>query len=66
MLVEADKYAAVFPRLEWMYIGQLQLGISTVERTPGKGSKRRAVPLAHNRQVCSRERNEIFGDEDYW
>ncbi|KAG7418420.1 hypothetical protein Forpe1208_v005328 [Fusarium oxysporum f. sp. rapae] len=54
MLDQAEKYVAIFPKLEWMFCGQRPMGfIETLE-----GS--RAVPLTQGRDECRTYRQAIF------
>ncbi|RKK58062.1 hypothetical protein BFJ67_g3138 [Fusarium oxysporum f. sp. cepae] len=58
MLDQAEKYAAVFPKLEWMFCGQGPMGFM---KTPeGQCEFRRAVPLTQGRDECRTYRRAIF------
>ncbi|KAI3588961.1 hypothetical protein IWW34DRAFT_877961 [Fusarium oxysporum f. sp. albedinis] len=58
MLDQAEKYAAVFPKLEWMFCGQRPMGFM---KTPeGQCEFRRAVPLTQGRDECRTYRRAIF------
>ncbi|EMT67915.1 hypothetical protein FOC4_g10012311 [Fusarium odoratissimum] len=58
MLDQAEKYAAVFPRLEWMFCGQRPMGFT---KTPeGQCELRRAVPLTQGRGECRTYRQAMF------
>uniref|UniRef100_A0A0D2XTZ6 F-box domain-containing protein n=1 Tax=Fusarium oxysporum (strain Fo5176) TaxID=660025 RepID=A0A0D2XTZ6_FUSOF len=58
MLDQAEKYAAVFPKLEWMFCGQRPMGFM---KTPeGQCEFRRAVPLTQGRDECRTYRQAIF------
>jgi hypothetical protein len=63
MLREAEKYAAVFPHLEWIYCGQWVMGIRN--KPTSEGIIRVAVPLAKERDSCWTFLNETFGMADY-
>ncbi|KAF4960842.1 hypothetical protein FGADI_675 [Fusarium gaditjirri] len=63
MLTEAEKYAAVFPELEWVYSGQWSMGII---RTPeGQCGLPKAIPLTKKRDQCRTYQEAIFGDSCY-
>jgi hypothetical protein len=62
---EVEKYADVFPKLDWMYIGQLQFGIRTINE-PAGGSRRHPVLLSRFRESCIQLREDIFGSKDGW
>ncbi|KAJ4281919.1 hypothetical protein NW764_004602 [Fusarium oxysporum] len=58
MLDQAEKYAAVFPKLEWMFCGQRPMGFM---KTPeGQCEFRRAVPLTQGKDECRTYRQAIF------
>ena len=48
MLKEGNKYARVMPKLEWLYFGQLVMGIQNVSQT----GEREASALSHKRDDC--------------
>lgn len=48
MLKEGSKYARVMPKLEWLYSGQLVMGIQNVSQT----GEREAFALSHERDGC--------------
>jgi len=61
MLNEANEYSEVFPRLEWIYIGRIQMTIKTAEGVSGEGQLKLAVPVSNYRQDCTGLLNEMFG-----
>ncbi|KAF5632031.1 hypothetical protein F52700_6548 [Fusarium sp. NRRL 52700] len=50
MLDQADKYAAILPKLEWMFCGQRPIGYT--EAPEGQCELRRAVPSTKWRDQC--------------
>lgn len=48
MLVQAEKYAAAIPILEWIYCGQWPMAIEK----RGGGTFRAAIPLTKERDTC--------------
>ncbi|PKS08754.1 hypothetical protein jhhlp_004807 [Lomentospora prolificans] len=58
MLREAEEYAAVLPKLEWIYCGQWPIGIKE-NRSP-EGLARVAVPLHDKRDSCCTLRKRMF------
>lgn len=56
MLREVESYSSVFPRLVWMYVGQLSIGVVQ----PGAGHFGNAIPLISERDPCEKLLNEIF------
>lgn len=64
MLREAEKYAAVFPNLDWVYCGQIPMSI---QRTQGpKGPTPVAIPLSKKRISCDKLLRQMFevGQDD--
>jgi hypothetical protein len=59
MVAEARKYAALMPKLEWIYIGQYPMDVIKRE----SGELRRAVPLSGERDDCATLLERIFGWE---
>lgn len=60
MLEEANKYAAVLPRLEWIYFGQTPMAFENLEGALGI---KQAVPLFHERDDCYTLLNRMFAWE---
>lgn len=57
MLTEVERYTAVFPKLDWMYCGQLPITI----QTPGSGDFGNAVPDCVVRDSCRSLLERMFG-----
>lgn len=49
MLTEEDRYGHILPRLEWLFLGQIQMGFEELSST---GTKRTAGPLSTERDTC--------------
>ncbi|KAF4451658.1 hypothetical protein F53441_5337 [Fusarium austroafricanum] len=65
MLDEAEKYAAILPRLEWMFCGQRPMGFK--QNPKGPTAPRVAVPLTKERDQCSAFLQATFrGNNDSW
>ncbi|RKK76741.1 hypothetical protein BFJ69_g6690 [Fusarium oxysporum] len=58
MLDQAEQYAAVFPKLEWMFCGQRPMGF--IKTPEGQCELRRAVPLTQGRDECRTYRQAMF------
>jgi hypothetical protein len=59
MVLEAEKYVAVMPKLEWIYLGQYPMAV-----TKGASEQERhVVPLFHERDDCDTLLNRTFGWE---
>jgi hypothetical protein len=58
MLREAERYAAVFPHLEWIYCGQWLMRIQTQQTS--KGIVRVAMPLSTERDSCETFLDKMF------
>jgi hypothetical protein len=59
MVLEAEKYVAVMPKLEWIYLGQYPMAV-----TKGAfGEERHVVPLCHERDSCDTLLSRMFGWE---
>lgn len=57
MLTEAEKYAAVMPGLDWIYVGQWPIRF----KGQGNGSFGNAVPLSEERDPCRTLFSQMFG-----
>ncbi|KAG5794568.1 hypothetical protein H9Q69_006384 [Fusarium xylarioides] len=63
MLDEAEEYADVFPKLQWMFCGQRPMGFI---RTPeGQDGSPKAVPLTKERDQCRTHLAEVFRGSRY-
>lgn len=58
MVQEADKYAALFPGLEWIYCGQLPMDIR--DEQTSSGVLRSAVPFGQARDSCETLLRQMF------
>lgn len=56
MLLQAEKYAATLPSLEWIYCGQWPMAIQ--ER--GNGTSKAAIPLTKGRDTCYTALGRMF------
>jgi hypothetical protein len=56
MVLEAEKYVAVMPKLEWIYLGQYPMAV-----TKGAFGERHVVPLCNERDSCDTLLNRMFG-----
>jgi hypothetical protein len=59
MVLEAEKYVALMPKLEWIYLGQYPMAVT-------KGAfeeERHVVPLCNERDDCDTLLNRMFGWE---
>lgn len=57
MLSEANEYARVLPKLEWLYCGQLVMGFRDISKT----GERAAIALSPERDDCWTLLQDIFG-----
>ncbi|KAF4503098.1 hypothetical protein FAGAP_653 [Fusarium agapanthi] len=62
MLHQAEKYAAIFPNLQWMFCGQRPMGF--INATEEKCELRTAVPLTKGRDQCRTYLAEVFRGSD--
>ncbi|CZR39202.1 uncharacterized protein FPRO_05606 [Fusarium proliferatum ET1] len=58
MLNQAEKYAAIFPKLEWMFCGQRPMGF--IQAAEGQCELRQAIPLTKGRDQCRTYLGEMF------
>lgn len=59
ILTEADEYVQMLPKLEWMYFGQIPMGV--INGKEGQG--RQAVALSQERDECWTLLRRMFGRE---
>jgi hypothetical protein len=57
MLLEAAKYVASTPKLEWIYLGEYPMTVMEASSEAG----RLAVPLCEESDGCDTLLNRIFG-----
>ncbi|KAI1047614.1 hypothetical protein LB505_012688 [Fusarium chuoi] len=62
MLDQAEKYAAIFPKLEWMFCGQRPMGFT--QAAEGQCELRKAIPLTKGRDQCRTYLGETFRGSD--
>ncbi|KAI1067093.1 hypothetical protein LB506_003888 [Fusarium annulatum] len=62
MLNQAEKYAAIFPKLEWMFCGQRPMGF--MQAAEGQCELRKAIPLTKGRDQCRTYLGETFRGSD--
>jgi hypothetical protein len=63
VLAEAEKYVREMPRLEWLYFGQISMGIVESDSDSSKVGKKVAVPLCEERDDCYTLLSRTFGRE---
>ena len=59
MLLQAEKYAATLPSLEWIFCGQWPMAIEEHEN----GISRTAIPLGTERDTCFTALSRMFSME---
>jgi len=63
VLAEAEKYVQEMPRLEWLYLGQIPMGVVESDSDSSKVGRKVAVPLFEKRDDCYTLLNRMFGRE---
>ncbi|KAF7510817.1 hypothetical protein GJ744_005917 [Endocarpon pusillum] len=58
ILLEADRYVRLLPKLEWLYFGQIPMGVT---ESAGTEARRKAVPLSPERDDCYTLLGTMFG-----
>jgi len=63
VLAEAEKYVREMPRLEWLYFGQIPMGVVESNPDSSEVGRKVAVPLFEKRDDCYTLLNRMFGRE---
>jgi hypothetical protein len=63
VLAEAEKYVRVMPRLEWLYFGQIPMGVVKSDSDSSEVGGKVIVPLFEKRDDCRTFLGKIFGPE---
>jgi hypothetical protein len=66
MLKEARLYMKAFPKLEWLYLGQLQFEVCVINIEGIKKPWRYIAAPQMVRSSCKQKRGELFGSKNGW